>query len=71
MIPVRVIDNERSITLGDYRVSALHFGRMATYLANGGFIGWMNGQKPEFAEPTIEAIKNSRRELYREIREEL
>jgi len=71
MVSVRVMDDERSITLGAYRVSALHFGRMATYLANGGFMGWMDGQKPEFAEPTIEAIRNSERELYREIREEL
>ncbi len=71
MIPVRVTDDERLITIGDYRVSVLHFGRMAVYLANGGFLGWMNGQKPEFVEPTIDAIKNSRRELYREIREEL
>ncbi len=71
MIPVRVADDERSIILGDYRVSALHFSRMATYLAKGGFMGWMNSQNPEFAEPTIEAIRNSRRELYREIREEL
>ena len=71
MVLVRVSDDERSISVGDYRVSALHFGRMAAYLANGGLMGWMNSQKPEFSEPTIKAIKNSRRKLYREIRKEL
>ena len=71
MIPIRVIDNERSIKIGSYKVSVLEFGRMAIYLANGGFMGWMNDKKPEFAEPTINAIKNSTRELYREIRQEL
>ncbi len=71
MIPVKVADDDKSLTLGNYRVSALHFGRMATYLVCGGWFGWMNGRKPEFADPTIEAIKNSKRELYTEIRKEL
>jgi len=71
MIPIRVSDDERSITLGDYRVDALEFGRMAYYLSIAGCMGWMNGKKPKFAESTIEAIKNSGRELYQEIRKEL
>ena len=71
MVPVDVADDESAITIGEYRIPALHFGRMAVYLAMGGFMGWMNEQKPEFAEPTIEAIKGSERELYRELRDEL
>ncbi|MDP1695682.1 MAG: hypothetical protein Q8L29_02090 [archaeon] len=70
MIPIRILSDEKFITLGDYKVAALHFGRMAVYFARGGFLGWSDGQKPEFAKPTIDAIKNSRRELYREIRKE-
>jgi hypothetical protein len=71
MIPVIVTDDEKLISIGDYKIAALHFGRMAVYLAHGGFLGWMDGQKPEFAEPTIEAIKLSNRKLYRQVREEL
>ena len=71
MVPIKVTEDERFITIGNYRISAIHLGRMAIYLARGGFMGWMNGQKPEFSETTIEAIKNSQRGLYREIREEL
>lgn len=71
MVPVRVANDEKSISIGDYRIAALHFGRMSAYLAHGGFMGWMNDQRPEFAESVINAIKSSKRELYREIREEL
>ena len=70
-IPIKIADEDHSIILGNYKVSALHFGRMATYLARGGFFGWMNDKKPEFADPTIEAIKSSKRKLYTEIRKEL
>lgn len=71
MIPVIVSNNESYINIGKYKISGLHFGRMAVYLANGGFIGWINEQKPEFAEATIEAIRNSKRGLYKEVRKEL
>lgn len=71
MIPAKVGNDGSSITIGKYRISALHFGRMAVYLARGGIMGWMNEQKPEFAEPTLQAIKESRNPLYTQAQQEL
>ena len=71
MIPVIVTDDEKAISIGEYKISALHFGGMAVYLANGGFMGWENDKKPEFAEPTFSTIKNSKRGLFEEISKKL
>ncbi|MBI2629433.1 hypothetical protein HYW74_05095 [Candidatus Pacearchaeota archaeon] len=67
-VPVRVANDERSIFIGDYLVSAPHFERMVIYLVNGGFMGWVDGHKPKFAEQTLEAVRKSKRELYKEIK---
>ncbi len=67
IVPVKISDNGSKITIGQYVISALHFSRMAVYVARGGFVGWLNGNTPEFAETTLEAIKRSRNPLYREI----
>jgi len=71
MVPVIVSDDEKLISIEDYCMEALHFGRMAVYLTDGGLVGWLNGQIPEFAESASKAIRHSKRELYRKIREEL
>jgi hypothetical protein len=57
--------------VGSYRISAIHFGRMAIYLAKGGLFGWIKERKPEFSEPTIQAIRESRNPLYKEIKRSL
>ncbi len=70
IVPVRILEDEKSISIGKYRISSIEFGRMAIYLAEGGFMGWLDDNSPAFAAQTIEAIKNSKREFYREVREE-
>ena len=71
MIEVRVSDDESYIEIGKYKISAFNFGDMIMHLANGGFMGFMDDQKPEFGEPILEAIKNSKRRLYKEIHKKL
>jgi hypothetical protein len=71
MIEIKVGDEEESIEIGRYKISALEFGRMSIYLAEGGWVGWINDKEPTFAKPTIEAIKGSKRKFYMEIRNEL
>jgi len=71
MVSVKVGDDESSITIGDYRIPNLEFRRLSLYLAQGGFLGWMDGKNPEFSEPTLKAIRNSTRRLYRKVREEM
>jgi hypothetical protein len=68
LLPVKVSEDGSMITIGQYTISALHFGIMAVYVARGGFIGWLNGKKPEFAEAALEAIKRSENPLYKDAR---
>ena len=70
IIPVVVAREEDSISIGEYKIASLHFGRMAYYLAHGGFFGWP-GTRPEFAEETMTALRNSDRKMYQLIRLEL
>ena len=63
-IPVKIERN--AIRIGKYLVENFHFGLMAIYLANGGWLGWLdNRDKPDFAEPTIQAIKKSNSRVFR------
>jgi len=69
-IPVQVHD-DRTISIGQYRISSHRFGTFAFYVAHGGLFGWQDGQKPDFAESTMEAIKGSKNPLFEEIQKEL
>lgn len=69
IVPVHISKEGDAIAIGEYQLSAINFGRMAVYLAKGGIFGWMKGRKPEFSEPTIQAIKESKNPLYSEIRQ--
>lgn len=69
-IPVQVHD-DRVISLGQYMIGSHRFGRFAFYVAHGGLFGWQDGQKPDFAESTMEAIKDSKNPLFEEVRKEL
>lgn len=70
LLPVRVASDESSINVGKYEIAAVHFGRMSVYLARGGFLGWIE-RAPGYLQPTLDAIKKSEREFYRELRREL
>ncbi|MBU0667108.1 MAG: hypothetical protein ABIC91_03300 [Nanoarchaeota archaeon] len=69
LIPVQISPDESIISLGIYKVSALHFGRFSMYVSNGGFFGW-DKKMPAFAEDAIESMKNSKRDFYKDIKKE-
>lgn len=71
IVPVTISEDGNFIAIGEYRLSAITFGRMAVYLAKGGIFGWMKGHKPGFSEPTIQAIKASENPLYREVKQSI
>jgi hypothetical protein len=65
IVPVKISQDGHAITIGDYRIFAIHFARMAVYLARGGLFGWMKDRKPDFSEPTLQAIRTSKNPLFR------
>lgn len=70
IIPVSIDDDEESITIGEYKIADIHFGRMIHYLANGGLFGW-EGEKPDYAKSTTEAIKKSKNPLFKKLQKEI
>jgi hypothetical protein len=66
LIPVKITDKD-SIVIGVYEIPAPEFSYMAVYVANGGFLGWKNNKKPEFAKSAIEAIEKSRNSFYKTV----
>ena len=68
---LKVEDDFSSITIGQYKISALHFGDFVYYVARGGFMGWFNQVMPSYAKETMKALKDTDNELFKYIRKEL
>lgn len=71
MAQVEVSEDSGTIKIGQYVISAEHFSIFASYLAGGGFMGWLDFQVPEFAESALNAMKQSKNPLYKAIQQEL
>jgi len=71
IIHVEIEDNGSIICVGEYKISFCHFGIMALYLADGGFMGWRENEIPEFAEGLRSTIKTSQNPLYNIIQERM
>lgn len=68
-ITISIKMERNAIRIGKYLVRNFHFGLMACYLANGGWLGWLdNKDKPDFAEPTVSAIKKSKNKFYKRLK---
>jgi len=65
MLIVKISEDARSITIGEYEIAALEFMLMADHVANGGWLGWRS-IKPEFAEPTVKKMRESKNPLFAE-----
>ena len=71
IIPIDIDNNKKLITIGEYEIEDIHFGIMMYYITRGGWIGWPENTKPDYAEPTIKAIKKSRNPLFKKIQKEI
>lgn len=67
-LPVKI--EEDAIKIGKYTIENFHFGLMAFYLARGGWCGWPDEKdKPDFSEPTIQAIRKSDSPVFKKAKE--
>lgn len=60
LVPVKVY--EEKIQIGNYQIEAEEFAIFSKYVAGGGFFGW-DKNEPDFAKPTLNAIKKSKSPL--------
>ena len=58
------------INIGDYELSAEHFGGMSFYIARGGVCGGVE-PAPEFAVITMNSIRTSKHGIYRKLQKDL
>ena len=70
IIQISIDNNRSSITIGEYEIENIHFGRMMCYLTHGGWMGWPENAVPDYVKPTIESMKNSKNHLFRKIQKE-
>lgn len=61
-IHFEVSDDKKYVNFGEYKMTADEFAIFSFYIAEGGWFGWK--VKPDYAEPTINAIKNSAHPLF-------
>ncbi len=62
LVPVKVYQDK--IQIGNYQVEAEEFTIFSRYVAGGGFLGW-DKNEPDFAKPTLNAIKKSKSNLFK------
>lgn len=70
--PLKIeIDNTKAeVKAGEYVIGFDEFAEFSLYVVKGGFVGWMNQQFPDYASEAHEAIKSSKNELFKYIRED-
>lgn len=62
--PIRISDDEKIISLADYKIDRDEYQFLAGYSLRGGWFGWPDKKFPEEALDAIAAVRKCRRPLY-------
>ncbi|PIN89225.1 hypothetical protein COU57_06315 [Candidatus Pacearchaeota archaeon CG10_big_fil_rev_8_21_14_0_10_32_14] len=65
-VPLRIWGDESGVVIGEYEIASEEFKSFVTYVARGGLFGWLEQCIPDYSEPTLNAIRNSKRKLFKD-----